>query len=246
MVEPRTLAAAVVVIQPGSGPSEPYIGWGSVAIIVPRSARAVADDGLALGDAEVERGRAAGVGECAALAGGRVPRDGPGDGRADRIAATGLVGGDVLVDVGAVGGLAVAAVGVPWRAGTVAGDGVAVAHGPRHGRRFGGDRDRDAGERGAGVEGLEGGAGDPGRGRASTGPAGTRTGRRRRPGCRRGRRTRGSRWCRPPWHRRWTADPAPAAPGRAAEPVPLAPHTAAAAVPWALRCWARMPPVRCC
>src|SRR5215207_3419774 len=119
MVEPRTLAAAVVVIQPGSGPSEPYIGRGSVAVIVPWSAGAVADDGLALRDAEVERGRAAGVGERAALAGGRAPRDGPGDGRADGIAAAGLVGGDVLVDVGAVGCLTVAAVGVPRRAVTV-------------------------------------------------------------------------------------------------------------------------------
>src|SRR5918994_4825334 len=160
-VEPRTLAGAVVVIQPGSGRSEPYIGRGSVAVIVSWSARAVADDGLTLGHAEVERGRAAGVGERAALADGRVPRDGPGNGRADGIAAAGLVGGDVLVDVGAVGGLAVAAVGVPRRAGTVAGDDGAVAHGPRDGRGFGGDRDRDAGERGPGVEGLEGGGVDP-------------------------------------------------------------------------------------
>src|SRR5918995_2249330 len=165
MVEPRTLAAAVVVIQPGSGPIEPYMGRGSVAVIVPWSARAIADDGLALGDAEVERGRAAGVGERAALAGGRAPRDGPGDGDADGIAAAGLVGGDVLVDVGAVGGLTVAPVGVPRRAGTIAGDGVAVAHAPRDGRGFGGDRDRDAGERGAGVEGLKGGGVDPEPGR---------------------------------------------------------------------------------
>src|SRR5918995_4673814 len=156
MVEPRTLAAARVVIQPGSGPSEPYIGRGSVAVIVSWSARAVADDGLALGDAEVERGRAAGVGERAALAGGRAPGDAPGDGDADRIAAAGLVGGDVLVDVGAVGGLTVAAVGVPRRAGTVAGDGVAVAHAPRDGRGFGGDRDGDAGAGDRGVAGLEG------------------------------------------------------------------------------------------
>src|ERR671910_2317448 len=154
MVEPRALAAAVVVIQPGSGPSEPYSGRGSVAVIVPWSARAVADDGLALGDAEVERGRAAGIGERAALTGGRAPRDGPGDGDADGIAAAGLVGGDVLVDVGAVGGLTVAPVGVPRRAGTIAGDGGVVAHAPRDGRGFGGDGGRGGRGRGAGIGGL--------------------------------------------------------------------------------------------